>query len=196
MARDNTSATPSPTEPVIDRYRRWSPVWYPWIKRMLDTLRQTSADLDTVQEEVTTLTTTVGSNTTSITNILQSVDGIEAQWGVTINTNGQVTGLVRLDSDAIQSTFTVLADRFIVANPATPANQIQLFTTGTIDGVTNQVGVNALFIIDGTILARHIAVDSLSSITADIGTVTAGKLQSADGRMVIDLDQKSIRIET
>ena len=51
-------------------------------------------------------------------------------------------------------------------------------------------------LIDGSILARHIDVASLSAITADIGEVTAGKLRSADNKFVIDLTAKTITIET
>lgn len=193
MARDNTSATPSPTEPVIDRYRRWSPVWYPWIKRMLDTLRQTSADLDTVQEQVTTLTTTVGGNTTSITNILQSVDGIEAQWGVTINQNNRVTGLVRLDAGVTGSTFAVLADRFEVVHPSQNGTTITAFVIGNING-TPTVGINGNLIVDDTILARHIDVSSLSALTANLGTVTAGRIQSASGASFWDLNTGDFQI--
>lgn len=144
--------------------------------------------------QITTLTSTVNGNTTSIQQVSAVVDGIEAQWGVSINANGRVTGLVRLDSGSTQSTFTVLADRFIVANPNTPADTLQLFTTGTLAGVSGKVGVNAFFILDGTILARHIAVDSLSAITADIGTVTAGRIQSADGASFWDLDSGEFQI--
>jgi hypothetical protein len=145
---------------------------------------------------ISTLSTTVNGNTNSISTLSQSIDGVRAQWSVQINQNNQVTGLLRLDAGANTSTFTVLADRFIVANPNTPANTLQLFTTGSLAGAPGQVGVDAFFILDGTIVARHIAVDTLSAITANIGTVTAGRLQSADGNMVIDLDAKTITIST
>jgi hypothetical protein len=36
--------------------------------------------------------------------------------------------------------------------------------------------------VDDTILARHIDVSTLSAIAANIGTVTAGLIQSADGK--------------
>jgi hypothetical protein len=39
-------------------------------------------------------------------------------------------------------------------------------------------------------------IASLSSINADMGTITAGKMQSSDGLFVIDLDNKTISIET
>lgn len=149
-----------------------------------------------LSSSISSLTTTVNGNTNSITSLSQSVDGVRAQWGVAITQNGAVSGLVRLDGGTSQSTFTVVADRFVVVNPNTPSDALQLFTTGSLAGAPGKVGVNAFFILDGTILARHLAVQTLSAITANIGTVTAGKLQSADGKMVIDLDAKTIRITT
>jgi hypothetical protein len=38
-------------------------------------------------------------------------------------------------------------------------------------------------------------IDDLNSFTANIGTVTAGKMESTDGKMVVDLDNKFIKIE-
>jgi predicted phage tail protein len=46
----------------------------------------------------------------------------------------------------------------------------------------------------GSIQASAISVTSLSSLTANIGTLTAGKMQSTDGLMVVDLDLKRILI--
>jgi hypothetical protein len=49
-------------------------------------------------------------------------------------------------------------------------------------------------IATGTIAASRLSVTSLSSINADIGTVTAGKMVSSDGKFEIDLNNKFIRI--
>jgi hypothetical protein len=38
-------------------------------------------------------------------------------------------------------------------------------------------------------------ITDLNSFTANIGTVTAGKMESSDGKMVVDLDNKFIKIE-
>lgn len=43
--------------------------------------------------------------------------------------------------------------------------------------------------------ANKIVANALSSITANLGTVTAGRLQSSDNRFVIDLNNKTISIE-
>jgi len=43
--------------------------------------------------------------------------------------------------------------------------------------------------------ANKINADTLSAISADMGTITAGKLRSSDGKFVIDLTNKYISIE-
>ena len=60
---DTTSPLPSVNEPVVDRYRRWSPIWYPWIKKLLDTVRTQAQSLFTIQE---------------------TIDEIEGKWSLSI----------------------------------------------------------------------------------------------------------------
>jgi hypothetical protein len=166
-----------------------------------------------VQEQsITTLQTSVGDTNTSLTQtqtVVTEVQGdvanIKAEWAVEINGNGQVIGLVKLDSIDAQATFTVVADKFIVANPTASNDTVQVFVVGQVDG-QGTVGIDGNLLVDGTILARSIAagtitadkidVDALSAISADIGTVTAGRLQSADGKFIIDMDSKFIQITT
>lgn len=47
----------------------------------------------------------------------------------------------------------------------------------------------------GAVTAETIQAVSLSAITQNAGTITAGVMQSADGKMIIDLNRKFIRIE-
>ena len=171
---DTTNPVPSITEPAVDRYRRWSPVWYPWIKRLLDTLRSTATDLATV-------TTTV--------------DQVAGQWGVSVNVNNRVTAAIALDGSATESAFGILADKFIVVHPSADGTTIQAFTVGNVGGVST-VGINGNLMVDGSIAASRLSVSTLSSITANIGTVTAGVIQSSDGLFQIDLNNKTITITT
>jgi predicted phage tail protein len=46
-----------------------------------------------------------------------------------------------------------------------------------------------------SIIAEHIDVTNLAAINANLGVITAGKLQSFDGNFVIDLDNKLIEIQ-
>ena len=182
---DTTNPLPSVSEPFVDRFRRINPVWLRWLKPLLETVKTTTTQVTTVTSEVNDVQTTV-------TQIQSSVDGLEGQWGVSVDVNNKVIGLVRLDGGATGSTFTVLADKFIVRHPTTTTD-IQAFIVGLVNGVST-VGINGNLVVDDTILARHIDVSSLSSITANIGTVTAGVVRSSDSKFVIDLDNKTIDI--
>lgn len=183
---DTTSALPSASEPVVDRYRRWSPNWFRFIKPLFETVRNTSNRVDTVSSTVNDVTTTVTQHTSSI-------NGLNAQWGVSVDVNGKVIGLVRLDGGATGSTFTVLADRFIVRRPSS-TEEIQAFVIGMVNGVTT-VGINGNLVVDDTILARHLSVTSLSAITANFGdAVFEGVAKGADEKLIIDFDTPRIRM--
>ncbi|MGV2130855.1 phage tail protein, partial [Agrobacterium vitis] len=51
-------------------------------------------------------------------------------------------------------------------------------------------------IVDGSITADKLAVNSLSAITANLGTVTAGEIRSSNGKMVISLNAGTIVISS
>jgi hypothetical protein len=53
---------------------------------------------------------------------------------------------------------------------------VQVFAIGAVNGVA-KLALRADMIVDGTILARHLSVASLSAITANVGTVTAGLIK-------------------
>lgn len=202
MARpttDTTTALPSSQSPVIDRFRRWTPEWYRWIKPLLETTRSMAMKLEATDTDlraavtteataritqdgvlasnITTVSTSVGSLTATVSENTTSINGIEARWGVSIDVNGKVVGLVRLDGSASGSTFTVLADKFVVRQPGTTTD-ITAFIVGAVNGTTT-VGINGNLLVDGTIQARSLSVSTLSAITADIGTVTAGIIRDA-----------------
>jgi hypothetical protein len=166
---------------------------------------------------ITMLTATVAGNTTSITEFATVQSGIltdvsalengvtglttdlgqvEAQWGVAINTQGQVIGLIQLDGGASGSQFSVVADKFVVAHPTAPGTLITPIVVGLVNGVST-IGLNGAVVVDGTIVARHIAaaqidasklnVASLSAISANIGTVTAGLIRNVADTIRFDL---------
>lgn len=174
--------------------------------------------------DIATVSTTVAGHTTSITQHQASIDGIEAEWGVTINAQGQVVGLIRLDAGATGSAFTVVVDKFQVAK-TDGSGVVPIFQVGTVDGVS-RVALAADMLVDGYIAAQHLAagsvstealeaaavtadkvaanaitaaaidVASLSAIAADVGTVTAGRIESADGTSFWDLDNNIFQIGT
>lgn len=162
---DTTNPLPSITEPLVDRYRRWNPIWYRFIKPLIDTVRSNGV----------------------------SIEQLENSYTISVNQNGRVIGSIKLDGTGGTSTFAVLADKFVVINPSNNADGITAFVVGNVNG-TPTVGINGNLIVDGSIFARHLEVDSLDAITANVGTINAGRLQRADGRMIVDLDNLRIRI--
>jgi hypothetical protein len=65
---------------------------------------------------VDSLTTTVGTMSTTVTETKNTVDGISGKWGVQINNNGRITGIA-LNSGATSTSFNVTADSFNIIDP-------------------------------------------------------------------------------
>ncbi|WP_342640944.1 phage tail tip fiber protein [Rhodoligotrophos ferricapiens] len=91
------------------------------------------------------------------------------------------------------SRVAVQSDTFFVYDTADGVPKV-VFVVGTVNGVQS-VGINGNLIVDGTINTAKLNATTLSAITANLGTVTAGKMQSPDGKFLIDLTNKLIRIE-
>jgi hypothetical protein len=158
--------------------------------------------------DITTLTTSVNGNTSQITVLAASIDGIEGRFGVAINLNGEVVGLIQLDGTPSGSTFTVVADKFQVAQrDVSGGSPVPVFTIANVSGTAKLV-FRGDMIGDGAIIARAIAAESITAdkvaanaITADkidvtdlaavsgtLGSVTTGRIQSPDGKLDIRAD--------
>ncbi len=160
----------------------------------VETTARETAD-SALAQQITTVATALDGNVAAVVVLQESIDGIEARWAVSININGEVTGLVKLDGTAEETTFDVVADKFRVSLPGTAGGGVvPVFQVSNVSG-TPRLTLRGDMIADGSIAARAISVTSLSAIVANIGTITAGKLQRADGKMVIDLDNKQFKIE-
>lgn len=112
------------------------------------------------------------------------IAGIGAQYTVLLDNNGYVTGTKQLNGGPGLSSFTVITDTFQVAKPgATGGAAVPVFTIGSINGV-QKIGVRGDMLIDGTVIARHIAA---GSITADkISANAIGTSQLAVGGVDIN----------
>lgn len=113
--------------------------------------------------DLTALTTTVGTNTSSITVLTSTTDGLSAQYTVTVDNNGYVSGF-GLASDIIDgnptSEFTILSDKFKVIHPANG-------------------GQYAAFVVDGGVVYMDNAMLKDASITnAKIANLDAGKINA------------------
>lgn len=216
--QDTSMPAPSATEPFVDRYRRVTPKWYPWVKRMIDSLRQTVLTVNTIETQVGTIDVIVDQLVTdlnsaeltiaaledttvaqgiSIANTITLTTSMSAQWAVTVNGNNQVIGQVKLDGSATNSTFSVVADKFVVAHPAAPGTTMTAFVVGLVDGVST-VGINGNLVVDDTILARHISVSSLDAVSASFGNAafedSAYSVTEIGGEPALTIDFSTPRI--
>ena len=209
---ENTVPVPSPDEVFVDRYRRITSRWYPFVKRLFESLRTTANAVDAVQVDV---------------------DQINSSYTISVNANGRITGAIKLDGSGALSEVAVTADRFIIVHPSADSTTIQAFIIGVVNGIST-VGINGNLIVDDTILARHILagsidtehlaadaveadniaagavtatsiaagsvtathlnVNTLSAVSSNMGTITVGRIQSADGNFLVDATNKRIRI--
>ena len=150
----------------------------------LDT-RVTSAEgsITTQASQITSLTTSVNSNTTSITQQATSIAGIEAQYSVEIDNNGNITGY-QLISDATQrSAFNVRADQFNVFS-----------TDGTISNSVFTVLTTPTTLPNGTVVPAGAYVDKIFVQDLSAQAATIGTFQSAasGARLVISDDKLEV----
>lgn len=134
---------------------------------------------------ISNVSTALNGNIAQVLTLQESVDGIEARWGVAVNLNGQVVGLVQLDGDVTGSTFTVVADKFLVAQPGVAGgNPIPVFAISNVNGVT-KIAFRGDMYADGSILTRHLAAGSVTAANIAAGSIVTSHL--AAGELVAPL---------
>ena len=148
----------------------------------LSTLSTTVSVIDnqvsTTAQDLTALTTTVGGNTATITTQSNSIDGVEANYGVKIDNNNRITGFGLLSTTAGStpfSEFAVVADQFSIVSPDSTADTpIQPFTV-TSDKIYfgADVIVSGDLISTGTISADRLQIDGVMFDTETVGGVTS-----------------------
>lgn len=127
--------------------------------------------------QLTALTATVGGNSASITQQAQalvSLDGrFSASVGLRLDVNGRVSGWVA-NNNGSQSDFVILGDRFALARQGDGGLRYP-FVVGQVNGV-DSAAVNGNLLVDGSVRANSIFVDTLSAITGRMGYLSSGQL--------------------
>lgn len=100
-----------------------------------------------IASEVSTLSTTVGENTSAIQTVNSSVNGIKSKHAVKIDTNGYVTGYELIGTGA-SSSMVFHVDNFLIGKPG--ASNDYPFALGVVDGVT-RISMQNVFIQDAAI---------------------------------------------
>ena len=109
------------------------------------------------------------------------VGGVLASWDIEMSATGA------------NGSFAKTGLRALVWSDAGVMKSKIQFAADRCEFLKNDGSSFAIFdAVNGKILASAILASSLSAISGNIGFITAGKLQSADGLMVIDLDAKAI----
>jgi len=159
------------------------------VERTVVTETQALAEtIDTVAALFGPVQAQVNQNTSAIA----THDGWSTRWSVSMTANGYMQGAITLDGTEEETTFGVLANNFVVAQPGVAGGAPKLpFTIGMVNGVSG-IGISGNVIIDGAIAARHLQVMTLSAISADLGTVTAGLIRDAANTIRFDLDNMRI----
>ncbi len=125
----------------------------------------------------------------------------QANYSVKINAgtvNGVpvIAGIALSANPATGSDFIVSADRFAFVHPqytsgGTLASIKYPFVIGTVGGQST-VGIQGALVVDGTITADKIRVNSLSALTANAGTINGGTFKThtldANGNVVNALE--------
>lgn len=162
-----------------------------------ETTARTNADNALAQVDQT-ITTALNGNIAQVQILAQSVDGIEQKFAVTLNQNGQVTGLVQLDGTAAGSTFTVVADKFQIAQPdQTGGTPKTVYSIGNVNGVPTLVFAGDMY-GDGTITAQKLNVASIATLRISDPANTYywdfanGREGSTDGKATIDIKNRRI----
>lgn len=169
-------------------------------------------------EDITTLSTVLDGNTASVSELFQSIDGIEASWGIETDVNGNVAGIKLINSLDSPSKFVISTDVFEVRNADTGDLVIGTSPTGVpvvdataIGGLTaeevlndlegllvdfeNQNNRNSSAIINPTIQSNGTAIDHTintdgsADISFEWGWV--GNNRDIDGFVVVHYQSNS-----
>lgn len=161
-------------------------------------LTQAVADGDSsLGAQITEVSSQVAGNTASITVLIQSVDGVQNSFGVQVNSQGEIIDIFRLDGTPQGTGAVFNVDNFKIGKAGTSGgNAVNAFAIDYVGGVP-QIALRGQVIADGLILARmiqagaitadKISATSLSAISANLGTVTAGLIRNAAGTLLFDL---------
>ena len=122
---------------------------------------------------VTALSTTVGNNTTSVNTNTASINGITGKYGVTIDSNGGLTGFELLGGGGA-SDFIVTANKFKIYSSNGALNPFSVIT----DGATSRVQINgdlnvtAAATIGGTATTNDANGRPTALLLKNLGTVS------------------------
>jgi hypothetical protein len=127
---------------------------------------------------------TISENATAIADI----NGYAAaNWTLKLDVNDYIIGMQIYNAGPGLDGVVFTTDSFLIARPGVGGTAIPMFEVGLVNGVTT-VGVRGDVVIDGTITPRALVSTSVDAYFATFGTMTAGIIQSANGKYLNDLN--------
>ena len=173
---------------------------------LIDEFKQVQATKDgAIAQTVKTLQTTVNGQTASIEQHTQSLNGLQAQWTLKMQTGGVVGGIGLAGNNGVID-FAVNANKFYIA-PPTGGKGVTPFVVLTSPQMLNGVRVPAgtyirsAFIQDGSIDIAKInkaSINSLSALSANIGhfksAQTGARLEIKDSVLLVYDANNTLRV--
>ena len=104
---------------------------------------------------------------------------LNARHTLTLDVNGHVSGTESVNDGAVSS-FTILADKFLVARPDNQGNPVAMFGATTLNGVTT-VGINGDLIVTNSIKASAIDTRELTIKDANGHVILSAGTQIVGG---------------
>lgn len=123
----------------------------------------TAADV-ALASEIDIVASALGDNVSTVSVLVESVNGIKQQFTVALNQNGRVIGLIDLSGENGTSAFTVEAGQFLVAlTGASGGDPVPVFSIQNVNG-SPKLALRGDMVADGSISARHINAASISTL--------------------------------
>jgi predicted nucleic acid-binding Zn-ribbon protein len=133
------------------------------------TANTNTGDITTNASSISSLTTTVNGNTTSISTNATSINGIEGRYGVTIDSNGALTGFDLIGGGGA-SIFKINADDFKIYNSGGDLNPFSV--SGGVVQVNGNLNVSGTASITGSSnTGQFIACDFKNSGSSGLSSI-------------------------
>ncbi len=105
---------------------------------------------------------------------------LEAKWVLQVDANGKVAGM-SLASGSGGTAIAMLSDKFLWYQPDGGGTPRQVFSMGTVNGVT-ALGFDGSAIFDGTVTTRHLIANSVTADKIDSRGLT---IKDASGNVIL-----------
>lgn len=125
---------------------------------------------------------------TTATATANALGDVEAKWGVQVQTMADgvraAAGIELLAGTDGETVFAILANKLLIYKPDGTGVPKQIVTLGTVNGLT-ALGLDGNLIIDGSIVARSLAAESVTADKIVAGAITTSKIGA--GQITADL---------